>query len=564
MSSHSLPKEDEPLLLSQNKGLEPSKDSYNGCRQDANIEQAVTSSPDIPDHVDPDDHVERLGNTSLTILTICLCTGAFLSAMDTSIVNTIFNVIGTEFHSANLTVWIVVSYMLCTSSVQPLYGKLSDIFGRKTILTMIMCFFMIGSWLCGASQNIVQMALARALAGMGGGGLMIMSSVVIHDLVPIRQRGQYQSYVNMAQTTGATIGAPLGGIINDFLGWRYCFYLNVPPCLFLLYIYAYRLNNYNIPKHSKPLDGLRDKLKRIDFGGSALWLTVNLSFVAATAMGGNTREWNDPLVVGLLCVSGSAFVAFGAYELVCAKFPLISPRLIKNRNVAAVCLNNFFLNCSTMALTYLMPQFFMGVLGYNPSAAGLWVLPRTGLTALGCWAAGRYLRAVGRYRTFIRSTMVFHVLAVFAISQWTYDTPMWLRIIPMNLEGYCFGTVLVATMVALVADIDSKDSASATSMIYLCRSTGWLMGSTVASTILQANLKTYLLNTITGEDAEKIISFVRTSISEIQSLAPDIYQLVVAGLYSSIHKALRFALLCSVCCFTTTLFLKNCQLKAKK
>ncbi|KAG2206515.1 hypothetical protein INT47_008532 [Mucor saturninus] len=502
----------------------------------------------------------RLGQVSLTMVTLCLCTSGFLAAVDTSIVATIFNEIGTEFQSSNLSVWIMTSYMLSTSALQPLYGKLSDIFGRKSTLVAILCFFLVGSWLCGLAGSMVQLSIARAIAGLGGGGLMTMASVVIHDLIPMRDRGRYQSYVNMAQTVGTTIGAPLGGFINDYIGWRYCFYINVPPCLFILYVYIYKLENYNLAKGSNATDNLHEKLERIDFVGAGFLLVANASFVTGVSLGGNTHAWDDPLIITLLTTAITFFSIFGVFEFNWAEHPLVSRTLIKNRNVVAVCLCNLFLCSSTMTFTYLIPQYFMGVLGYKASSAGMWVLPRTAMVAFGCWTAGRYLGATGRYKKFLVSIIALQVTAAFGTYTWALETPIPFRVLCMVAEGFCFGVVLVATMVALVADVPHSETASATSMIFLCRSFGWLSGSSVTAAILQSSFKSNLNRTITGPEAADIIEFVRTSITKIRTLAPEMQVVIISSLSQAIHSAFAYGVASSVLCFVAALFMRDCYL----
>lgn len=203
---------------------------------------------------------------------------------------------------------------------------------------------------------MIELSIARAVAGLGGGGLMCMASVVIHDLIPMRQRGQYQSYVNMTQMVGTAIGAPAGGWINDTLGWRYCFYINLPPCMAILYIYIKRLNNYNLKKSNDQEEKWWTKL---DFVGAFILLVANVSFVTGTSFGGNTRDWDDPMIVSVLVLAGLAFFAFFVYEFRRAKHPLLSPALVRDRNVIGSCASNYFLWGTTMAISYLMPQFFM-------------------------------------------------------------------------------------------------------------------------------------------------------------------------------------------------------------
>ncbi|KAI9262018.1 major facilitator superfamily domain-containing protein [Sporodiniella umbellata] len=486
-------------------------------------EEEIGDISQLPEQHDPEMIIrEHLGNTTVNQVTLC----------------------------SNLSVWIVTSYMLSATALQPLYGKLSDILGRKTTLITILCFFLLGSWLCGAANTIGQMSIARALAGLGGGGLATMASVMIHDLIPLRNRGKYQSYVNMAQTVGNTLGAPLGGLINDTLGWRYCFYLNVPPCFFMLYFYFYRLENYGLQRDTRTL-------KEIDWVGACLILIANTTLVIGTSLGGNTRAWSDPWVLALLISSGLFFLSFGIYEFKIAKYPVISRNMMRNQNVISICFSNFFLCSSSMAFIYLAPQFFMGVVGYNASSAGIWVLPRTLMVALGCWTAGRYLGYAGRYKYFIIIMLLIHVCATVGMFSWKKDSPLLFQMVCLNMEGFCFGCVLVATMIALVVDLPYSDTASATSMISLCRSMGWLTGSALAAAILQANLKSKLYQEISGPEAVELIEFIRTSISKIRDLDFDIRAIVIRSLEFSIHRAYIYGVVCSVLCFLSALGMKN-------
>jgi MFS family permease len=203
-----------------------------------------------------------------------------------------------------------------------------------------------------------------------------------------------------------------------------------------------------------------------------------------------------------------------------------------------------------------------GVLGYNASSAGLWVLPRTFMVAVGCWLAGRYLGLTGRYKHFLTSVMVIHMFATVGTYFWDIN-PMWNRLMYMNIEGFVFGCVLVATMVALVADIAPQDTASATSMIFLCRSTGWLSGSTVSAAILQSRFKKYLEKEIQGPEAAEIVEFVRTSITQVRTLKPEVQTIVVNVLQKAIKQAFLYGVAASICCFLATVCMRNCQLKSQ-
>jgi MFS family permease len=184
------------------------------------------------------------------------------------------------------------------------------------------------------------------------------------------------------------------------------------------------------------------------------------------------------------------------------------------------------------------------------------------MVTIGCLLAGRYLGITGRYKNFVVSVIALQVTAGFATYFWTETTPMWYRLMCMNIEGFCFGVVLVATMVALVADITHADTASATSMIFLCRSTGWLTGSTVTAAILQTNFKRNLTKSITGPEAAEIIEFVRTSITKIRTLAPEVQVVILSSLGQAIRTAFGYGVVCAILCFWAAICMRNCQLGA--
>ncbi|KAI8147653.1 major facilitator superfamily domain-containing protein [Fennellomyces sp. T-0311] len=167
-------------------------------------------------------------------------------------------------------------------------GKLSDVFGRKTIMLLLVAMFFIGSIGCGVARSMNQIILSRVIAGFGGGGLQLLSNVIIQDLVPLQQRGQYQSYVSSVQTLGIAMGSPIGGFITDMFGWRYCFKLNIIPLICIGYVYLFHFYNYNIGSMTT---GWVKKLGAIDFLGASILALGNVAFAAAVLFGGNTRPW---------------------------------------------------------------------------------------------------------------------------------------------------------------------------------------------------------------------------------------------------------------------------------
>ncbi len=168
--------------------------------------------------------------------------GIFLSAADQTIIVSSYGKIGTDLNALNNTSWIATAYFLTLTSFQPLYGKLSDIFTRKSCLLFAYVVFGLGCLFCGLAQNMNQLVAARAFAGIGGGGMTTVVSILLSDAVPLRERGKWQGYVNIIYATGAGMGAPMGGILADYVGWRWAFMFQAPLCLLAFLAVFFVLN----------------------------------------------------------------------------------------------------------------------------------------------------------------------------------------------------------------------------------------------------------------------------------------------------------------------------------
>ncbi|KAI9493750.1 major facilitator superfamily domain-containing protein [Zychaea mexicana] len=394
-----------------------------------------------------------------------------------------------------------------------------------------------------------QIIFSRVIAGFGGGGLQLMSNVVIQDLVAPQKRGQYQSYVSSVQTLGIALGSPLGGFITDTFGWRYCFKLNILPLIGIGYFYVFHFTNYNVVTEKKTDDGdhevnnrknnnnatvehllLWEKLGSIDFLGAFILAVGNLAFAITVLLGGNTREWTDPLITATMVTTILSFILFGLYQTYWARSPLISRTCIANRNVVFSSLAYFFICMSNGSVDSTVPQFFMGVLGFSTSQSGLWTMMNALAVPIGCYCAGNYIRYQGRF-------------------------------LSMVILGFGFGSSLVSLLVAVTSDVSSKDVASAMSIMMLFRSMGLLYGTAIASSIIQCNLKVLLESRINGPSAEQLIRFIRTSIREVHTLSPRLQQLVANVLGQSLQKAYLFMALSCMVAILPILYLRDTNLK---
>ncbi|KAG0884214.1 hypothetical protein G6F15_005294 [Rhizopus arrhizus] len=464
---------------------------------------SASSRSDTPTLPPSDDELlkKRLNGASLYTILSGLWTAVVLSSLDASIVAAIYPQIGTEFKRSNEIIWIATSYMLSYTALQPLYGRISDVFGRKSAVLFSSVVFFIGSLLCGLSNSLWSLVIARAIAGIGGGGINCMTTVIGADLVPLRERGKFQGYGNIAYAIGSVVGAPLGGFLTDAFGWRFCFYINLPFLLVTLYVSTNLLTNYNLTE-SQMAESFSEKLKKIDYAGAVTIVLAVVSFVVATSLGGNTRSWSDTTVVGCLAASVVLSILFCFVEAKIAPNPIMPWSIISSRTPFACSLTSFWSLMCNMAMLYITPLYFQAVLGFSPSTTGLYSLPKAASAPFGSVLAGIYMSRTGEYKRYAIFSNFLMIGALIAYSTWTPETSTIAYVLSPIADGYSLGSLLVLVLIAMHSSVGSSDMAIVTSMSYLFRSIGGVVGISASSAIFQGVVKNILVQQIQGPNAE--------------------------------------------------------------
>ena len=424
----------------------------------------------------------------LLIIMSAMWIGTFLAALDGTIVATILSTVGSEFQVSKTVGWLGTSYLLTQTAFQPLYGRLSDIFGRKAATLFASSVFLVGSLLCGLSRTFVQLCVARAIAGIGGGGLTSMATIVTSDLVSLKARGTRQGLGNLVFAAGAALGGPLGGALADGgIGWRWAFLIQVPLCMLHFGVVSVKVN---IPAGP---GSMKEKLRRIDvWGALSLVVAVTLLLVGLN-MGGNELPWSHPLVISSLV---SSFVFLGAFVYVerhVAREPLMPMSVLFNRTPGFVSLACWFISISQYGILFNVPLYFIAVKGRSAANAGMHLIPNA-ITASACsLGSGLIMGRTGRYRTIMLLGGAMAVLGPLGMCLWngrtTSEFVYWLT---MPWGGAGFGSTLTITLVALIASVDPKDMAPATGVTYLFRAVGSVLGISLSSTLLQNSLVHYL------------------------------------------------------------------------
>jgi MFS family permease len=276
----------------------------------------------------------------------------FLYGLDSTITAATYGVISSEFNAANTASWLTTSYLVTSTAFQPLYGRVSDIFGRRICFFISTITFALGCLGCGVANDVVFLNIMRALTGFGGGGLMTMATIINSDMIPFHKRGMYQALQNGMNRFGAIAGASFGGSIADHIGWRWCFLLHVPVSVLAL-IVGYLVIK-NLPITFTVGDGFGAVWKRADVSGSLLLVAAVSVQLVGLSLGGNELSWGSPWVTLILVGSVVLFALFFWAEAHTNAIPVIPLRLLKGRLPVATQLTNVCAGTAAYGVSQIM------------------------------------------------------------------------------------------------------------------------------------------------------------------------------------------------------------------
>ncbi|OCH88298.1 MFS general substrate transporter [Obba rivulosa] len=490
--------ETRPLLDAATERLE----SYHSTGDDGSVPTELASP-------------NKISGRDLGWVLAGLWSAVFLGALDGTIVATLLSPIGSYFNESNRSSYIGTSYLLSVCCFTPLYGRLSDILGRRGAMLLALSLFGSGTLLCGLAPSMDALIAARAIAGMGGGGVMTVSSIAVTDLIPLRQRGLYQGMTNILFGLGAGLGGPLGGWMNDVLGWRSAFLLQMPLLVFSFVLVTLKVS-IRLPDEIEN-QSVRAKLRRIDFLGSfTLVGTVGCLLLGISLKSTEELPWSNPIIWGLLLASAISCAFFIYVETYVSPYPVMPMRLIKQRTPLAVSLSNFFGSVAAFSMLYNVPltpltKFFTGLhlLPHSVCSFLTFPLPRLRSQRAACLLAGALMRRTGQLYALTLISASLTVIATILVALWNDNTAtyhLWLDVVP---QGFGMASVITTTLIAMIASVTREDLAVATGITYLFRTTGQVIGVSLGGALLQAILTRKLRERITGPGAMEIIEHIR-------------------------------------------------------
>jgi EmrB/QacA subfamily drug resistance transporter len=397
-----------------------------------------------------------------------------LAALDQSIVATALPRIVSELGGMAHLSWVVTAYVLTSTATMPLYGKMSDQYGRKPLLYIAIVTFLVGSVLCGLAQNMVELIAFRAIQGLGAGGFLPLTQIIIGDLVPPAERGKRQGSIAAVYAVASIIGPVLGGLLTDWLSWHWIFYVNLPVGVAALVVIARSMRGE--PAH---------RAQKIDYLGSLLLTSAVTCALLVLALGGTEWPWDSRQVIAL-AVAAVALTAALLWHVRRVPEPVLPPDLFHNRvfNVANVVLSLTFVGL--MGSNVFFPLLFQMVMGASPVNSGLLTMPMMAGLVMSSMLNGRVLaRSGGRVKPPLALGLGLALLS-FGVLAWGISaSSSYLVLEPaMFVLGAGLGLVMPTMTMAVQNDLPANRRGVGTAMLAFFRSLGGLVGVTGSGAIL--------------------------------------------------------------------------------
>jgi EmrB/QacA subfamily drug resistance transporter len=494
--------------------------------------------------------------TKLVPVMIGLLLGIFVASLDNTIVSTAMGTIVGDLGGLDQFVWVTSAYLVTEMAGMPIFGKLSDMYGRKRFFLFGIFIFLLGSILCGTAQTILQLSIYRAIQGIGGSALMPIAFTIIFDIFPPEKRGKMGGIFGAVFGLSSIFGPLLGAYITDHINWRWIFYINVPLgviALVLISIYYKESKN-----HEK---------QTIDWWGATTLIASIVSLMFALEFGGNKYKWDSNIIIGLFSSFAIFFVAFLFIETK-AKDPIISFNMFKKRLFATSNLVGLFYGGTFIVATIYIPLFIQGVLGGTATNSGLVLLPMmlgTTITA----PLGGQLSSKTSYRNIMIGSILILALGIYLLTTLTSDTSRYIVTIYMIIVGLGTGASFSVLATAAMHHFDNSQRGTASSTNAFLRSLGMTVGITVFG-VIQRNIFTEQLkesfkgmNNVAG-------GFIKSDPRAI--LAPEARKMIPTPILNKITDALAYSIshtfiwtLVPVCIgFICILFMGNEKLQIYK
>ncbi|KAG9303177.1 hypothetical protein G9A89_001793 [Geosiphon pyriformis] len=498
------------------------------------------------------DQTAEVSSRERIILFIGLCLALYLTAIDQTIVAIALPKVSTAFHSLSHLSWVSTAYLLSSTAAQPIFGKLSDIFGRKLTFLLAIDTYLLGSLLSGASQTMIVLIASRGISGIGSGGILSLSNIILSDIIPMRERAKFQGIIGGKFAITSVIGPLICGVLTDHVGWRWAFWLNIPIGFVSTWI---TVNFLNLPH---VYGSLQEKLMRIDFRGTFVFVLAIFSILLPLNWGGMKYEWNSPLIISLFSFAALCILIFIFIESRIAFEPIIAIRIFKIWNPVIIFICNFLIGITFFGIAFYWPLFFQAIRSEKKMDTAFRIVPLTvGLVSFSV-CSGFATTITGHYRPFLTfgySMVTIGALLLSTIKETSNDALAFTFILT---AGAGFGSSIQTALLAAQTSVAFKDIAVVTSLTTFFRSIGGIFGVAICSSAFNHFLAQHLVGLLPpGIELGKVMN----SIAYVKTLPLDIQQPIIHAYVQALNFVFLLIAPAAALAAFLSLFLKHVPLR---
>jgi len=492
----------------------------------------------------------QLSHRQIQIVFLGLMAGMLVSSLDQTVVSTALPTIVGELGGLEHLSWVITAYLLTSTASMPLYGKLSDLYGRKILFQAAIVVFLVGSLLCGLAQNMTELIACRGIQGLGAGGIMILSQTIVGDIIGPRERGRYQGYMGSIFAIAAVAGPLIGGFFTDNLTWRWVFYVNLPIGIMALIVTSFVLR---MPVHRFE--------QRIDYSGSLLMVSGISALLLLTSWGGIEYPWLSPVIIGL-GVFGIVLLGFFLLNETRVSEPLLPLRLFRNKVFAVATALSFIVGIGFLGSVSYLPIYFQVVRGTSATLSGLSMLPLMATVLIGAIGGGRIITKIGRYRMFPIIGTAIMIVGMYLLSRMNDTTSSLDAAIFMAVLGIGLGMVMQVPILAVQNAVMHKDLGAGTAGVNLFRSLGSAFGVAIFGAILSNRLTAELRHTVPPQLLGQLNpNMLTASPAQLKALPVAVHAGVIHAFSLSLDSVFLWAVPMMVVAFLVSWLLQDIPLR---
>lgn len=482
--------------------------------------EAVEAGKDAP---------EALSHRQIMVVFSGLMLGMLLAALDQTIVSTALPTIVGDLHGLSHLSWVVTAYLLASTATAPLYGKLSDLYGRKKVFQGAIVLFLAGSALSGLAQSMAQLILFRAVQGLGGGGLIVLAMTIIGDIVSPRERGRYQGYFGAVFGVASVAGPLVGGYLVDGPGWRWVFYVNIPIGAVALVV------------TSIVLPAARSRARhQIDYAGAVLVMAGVSALLLVTVWGGNTYPWLSHQVLGLFAAGIALLVAFVLQERRASE-PIMPLELFRFRVFDVSSAMSFVVGAAMFGAIVYLPTYLQVVHGVSASTSGLLLLPLMGGVLSASILSGQLIARIGRYKVFPVTGTAVITVGMWLLSGLQAGTTYVVASLYMAVVGLGIGMVMQVLVLAAQNGLGYRYLGVSTSLVSFFRSMGGAFGTALLGAVLTSRLSSELVRVVPrGVAVHRLATAITGSPAQLDRLPLALHHAAVTAFVHALQGVFLF------------------------